>query len=190
MKTSQKILSVPFYYVRHGQTDWNLENRAMGRMDIPLNSQGINQAVAARMRLLGAGITTICHSPLLRAKMTAEIFNEILNCPLIEIEELSEFNLGPYTGRVKEQWFKDWRSGKKLEGTELYEDFIERSLVGVNKALSLPGLVLIIAHGGVYWSIKYALQIDLEKDLPNCEAVFHCPLPDEQEKWEIISVNP
>lgn len=27
----------PFYFLRHGETDWNLEHRAMGSQDIPLN---------------------------------------------------------------------------------------------------------------------------------------------------------
>lgn len=180
-----EIIQVPFYYVRHGQTDWNRDNRAMGQTDIPLNSHGINQAMSARNNLVGVGITTICYSPLSRAKMTAEIFNEVLHCNLIEMEELQEFNLGPHAGKVKEKWFHDWRSGTQLADTETYSDFIDRSLKGVNKALSLPGLVLIIAHGGVYWSIEHATQTRLEKDIPNCMPVFHSPPQNENEKWKI-----
>ena len=32
------------YIVRHGQTDWNMEGRYQGRIDIELNENGINQA--------------------------------------------------------------------------------------------------------------------------------------------------
>ena len=107
------------------------------------------------------------------------------SCGLIEIDELQEFNFGPYSGKIKEKWFQDWRSGIELPGTEPYEDFIMRCLTGINKALSLPGLILIIAHGGVYWSIELATQIRLKKSLPNCKPAFHLPPQHENGKWEI-----
>lgn len=180
-----QLQQVPFYYLRHGQTDWNVEKRVMGQNDIPLNSTGINQAVAARSLLKDAGITTICHSPLSRAKMTAEIFHEFLNCPLVEIPELKEFHLGPYTGHIKEQWFQDWRAGAELAGAEPCQDFFDRCLRGVNKSLNLPGTVLIIAHGGVYWAIEHALQVTLERNLGNCEPLFHQPPKQGSDRWTV-----
>lgn len=183
------LQQIPFYYLRHGQTDWNLENRAMGQTDIPLNSNGINQAIAARSLLIGSGITTICHSPLARAKMTAEIFNEVLDCTMVEIAELGEFDLGQYAGKLKGPWLREWRSGAELEGAESYQRFLERSLRGINLALSMPGMVLIVAHGGVYWSIEHALQITLEKSLGNCMALYHRPPKQANETWTISFIS-
>lgn len=34
----------PFYFMRHGEMDWNRSNLIMGQMDIPLNETGIRQA--------------------------------------------------------------------------------------------------------------------------------------------------
>ncbi len=182
------IKDVPFWYVRHGQTDWNLENRAMGQTDIPLNAHGEHQAVVARSCLVGEKIATICHSPLSRAKRTAEIFNEVLDCKLVEIEELREFNLGPYEGRIKGDWFQDWKTGMELPQTEFYVNFMNRALVGINKALSFSGPVLIVAHGGVYWAIEQALQVIAKEGIQNCVPVFHKPTINE--KWQIQEVFP
>lgn len=179
------IKDVPFWYVRHGQTDWNLENRAMGQTDIPLNINGEHQAFLARNHLIGENIATICHSPLLRAKRTAEIFNELLNCNLVELEELREFDLGPYEGKIKEKWFQDWRAGVEIPKTESFANFIKRALAGINKALCLPGPVLIVAHGGVYWAIEQTLQVFAEGGLQNCIPVFHEPPMNEHEKWQV-----
>ncbi|HLB52441.1 MAG: hypothetical protein A3E80_06480 [Chlamydiae bacterium RIFCSPHIGHO2_12_FULL_49_9] len=129
-----KIKPVPFYYIRHGQTDWNLENRVMGRRDIPLNEKGINQALSARNHLLGCGIKTICHSPLLRARMTAEIFNEVLQCELVSIDDLQEFDLGSSSGQIIGPWIDEWRLGEKLSGGETYDAFKERCINGINQS--------------------------------------------------------
>jgi len=184
-----KILPIPFFYIRHGETDWNVENRAMGQADIPLNSRGIEQAHQARQHLIHAGIATICHSPLIRAKTTAQILNETLKCTLVEIEELREFNLGPHSGKIKEEWFQEWRSGKELDGAELYDAFIDRCLTGINCALQMQGPVLIVAHGGVYWSVQKAIEFSLEKGLPNCIPIFHCPLQNGTGRWNVSAVT-
>lgn len=41
---TDNIPAIPFYFVRHGQTDWNSEGKLMGQNDIPLNNIGIKQA--------------------------------------------------------------------------------------------------------------------------------------------------
>ncbi len=178
-----------FYYVRHGQTDWNLENRAMGRTDIPLNATGIQQAIEARNGLIGLGITDICYSPLSRAKTTAEIFNEVLFCKMHEIEELQEFHLGPYEGKSKDSWFEEWRAGARIEGAESHAGFLSRCLRGLNKALSLPGPVLIVSHGGVYWAVERAIGLPDEGGLPNCAPVYHKPPVSSEGKWVRVPVS-
>lgn len=185
ISSQASIKEIPFWYVRHGQTDWNVEDKAMGQTDIPLNFTGEQQAHLASKHLAGEKIATICHSPLSRAKKTAEILQGVLNCNLVEIEELREFNLGSYEGQKKEKWFQDWKSGIELPGTESYRAFIHRAVIGINKALSLSGPVLIVAHGGVYWAIEHALQLNQESGIQNCVPVFHESPKNQHEKWKI-----
>ena len=35
---------VAFYFIRHGETDWNVQKKIMGQLDIPLNNRGKEQA--------------------------------------------------------------------------------------------------------------------------------------------------
>ena len=39
------------YITRHGQTDWNVQNKVMGRCDEPLNNIGISQAYDTKNNL-------------------------------------------------------------------------------------------------------------------------------------------
>ena len=69
-----------FFFVRHGQTDWNCSHRAMGQTDVPLNPTGEQEvSVAAAQRLQTCDIRMIFHSPSgTGARTTAEIIADQL----------------------------------------------------------------------------------------------------------------
>ena len=154
------LLAKPFYYLRHGETDWNREHRAQGHNDIPLNATGIAQAHAAKAPLARCAIATICASPLARARVTAEIVNQTLQRPLVVIDELKECGYGVCEGQARGDWFKAWRRGETPEGAESFEAFMARALAGLNKALSHAGPVLIVSHAGVYWAIQRYARLE------------------------------
>ena len=56
------------YLARHGQTDWNVEHKAQGRTDIPLNEVGLEQAKALGESIKNLSFDVCYASPLLRAK--------------------------------------------------------------------------------------------------------------------------
>ena len=60
------------YLVRHGQTEWNRQERFRGRIDIPLNKVGHAQAEAIAAYLNGEAIAAVYTSPLRRAVQTAQ----------------------------------------------------------------------------------------------------------------------
>ena len=63
-----------FYFVRHGQTIWNVENKICGATDIALTEFGHQQAVETGEKILKEGIQAdeILYSPLVRAADTAK----------------------------------------------------------------------------------------------------------------------
>ena len=69
------------YFVRHGQTVWNVENKICGATDIALKDMGHQQAMETGKRILEEGIQAdeILYSPLVRAADTARFCDMILN---------------------------------------------------------------------------------------------------------------
>ena len=65
------------YFVRHGQTVWNVENKICGSTDIDLTEKGHEQAVETGKKILSENIKAdiILYSPLMRARQeTAKSF--------------------------------------------------------------------------------------------------------------------
>lgn len=189
MPDTGPIRSLPlkeFYYLRHGETDWNVANRVQGHTDIPLNDKGLAQAEAASKILTAQPIATICASPLSRARKTADFTHTVLGCPLHEIEDLKEVGWGVEEGRIRGPWFEQWLTGDlEIDGAEIYQQFLDRALGGIRAALEHPGPVLIVAHGRVYESVKAALGIDDETYLPNCLPLHHIPPAEPGGAWTV-----
>ncbi len=180
----------PFYFLRHGETDWNLEHKTMGSKDIALNDRGLSQGLIAGELLKNEPIGTIVSSPLLRCRKTANILHQHLKAPVIEITELQEACWGEKEGQLKGNglWINAWREGNEIKNAEKYTDFVGRVTLGLEKALQYQGSVLIVSHGGVYWVVQEILGLPMI-DLGNCEPVFHRPPPHPSYPWDIYSLS-
>jgi broad specificity phosphatase PhoE len=178
----------PFYYLRHGETDWNRERRAQGQTDVLLNERGLAQARAAKALLARCDVAAICSSPLRRAHDTVLILNEDLRLPVVLIDDLKEANWGVFEGTVKGDWFVAWEQGTTPDGAESYEAFLARALRGINAALERAGPVLIVAHGGIYWAIERHARIEREEAIPNCVPIRHDPPTADHLRWRATIV--
>ena len=87
------------YVIRHGQTNWNVEEIIQGKKDIELNEVGIRQAYEVKEKLNMLNIDLIMCSPLKRTKKTAEIINQDKNLNIIYKKELIERDLGDFEGK-------------------------------------------------------------------------------------------
>ena len=87
-----------FYFARHGQTVWNVENKICGATDIELTELGHQQAteLGKKIKEEGVKIDEILYSPLVRAKETARHISEMTGIPMREEMRLKEQNFGKY----------------------------------------------------------------------------------------------
>lgn len=113
------------YFVRHGQSKWNVENKICGSTDIPLTDYGREQARQTAQAFLDQNIYAekILYSPLSRAKETALIISNIISIPAIEEPLLIEQNFGIYEGqprdslefkKAKEQFVNNYQTGESM----------------------------------------------------------------------------
>jgi broad specificity phosphatase PhoE len=176
----------PFYFIRHGQTDWNKERKAMGQTDIPLNQTGLEQAAFAAESLRTIEFDIIVSSPLSRALQTAEIIAEKKNKPILIFDEFKEGSWGVFEGKNTgcEIFLQHWMSGNEIEGAEHRADFLNRVRQGLVKALSGPEIVLIVSHGGVYGAIQETLGLPL-CDLENCTPMLCNPMGQSVDGWDV-----
>ena len=155
---------VTLYFVRHGETDWNLAQRYQGQRDIPLNATGRAQAARNGRALalsLGheAGALDYVASPLVRARETMEIMRrEIGFSPdgYRTDDRLREIDYGHWEGELWEELpVKDPQGfaareadkwGWQPRGGESYRALSERVAAWLGE---VERDVVVAAHGGV-----------------------------------------
>jgi broad specificity phosphatase PhoE len=86
------------WLVRHGQTDWNLEGRFQGQLDVPLNDIGMDQVRVFAENLGDRAFCALYSSDLLRARQTAEIISGHVNLPIKFDRRLREISQGQVEG--------------------------------------------------------------------------------------------
>lgn len=187
MHAHPRISPNRFIYVRHGQTQWNLENRTQGSADIPLNALGRAQATQSALRLKESGrtISKIYCSPLVRAQETARIIAASLGLQVITFEAFREASFGEQEGKDKGAWLNDWRQGTTPLGAESYKSLLQRVAVGLNTALNGTHDVLIVAHLAVYWAVEEAIGHTHGPETANGLPLLHTPPVVASGSWTI-----
>ncbi len=149
---------VPFWFLRHGETDWNAQGLSQGTTDIPLNKVGVEQARRAALTFAaGIEVTTIVASPLVRARVTAEATASALKLPFSIDEGLREVEFGEQEGLPMGDWYDSWIEGSYTpKGAESFAQLYERAVAAVNRATALPGPVLVVAHGALFRALRLA----------------------------------
>ncbi len=165
------------YYVRHGETDWNVAGRLQGRRDIPLNARGRAQAthcggllrdLFARERRDPADLAYVS-SPLSRATETMALMRAAMGLAPDDFEstgQLAELAFGDWEGAtIAQLHIKDPQRIAQREhdkwhfvppGGESYEMVSRRMRAWYD---SLTGDTVAAAHGGTARGLMASLGI-------------------------------
>ena len=173
-----------FWFLRHGETDWNARNLAQGAVDIALNETGLQQARIAAPKLRNRGITTILCSDLQRARVTAEIVSAELGLPIEIDPTLREVAFGVKEGELMAEWFSEWVAGTLTpDGAESFKALRARASEAINRALARPAPVLIVAHGGLFRAVRAEMGLEPNFRTPNATPLFCQP---GRPTWSLI----
>jgi len=186
----------PFYFLRHGQTDWNVEGRLQGHTDIPLNATGVEQARLAAEVLKRHPITRIISSPLVRALKTAAIAAEGIRLPVHVDSNLMERPFGSLEGRLREEILAahnlptNASVSPLLPGdAEHWPQTVARARASIGHWLdSFPeDTLLFVSHGAFFRALHEALT-GTHEEAENATPYLYTPTP--AGAWQLNRVRP
>ncbi|MBM3940990.1 MAG: histidine phosphatase family protein [SAR202 cluster bacterium] len=159
-----------WYLVRHGQTDWNTQDRVQGHTDVPLNAAGRAQAERVGDRLAGVPLNIVYTGDLARAAESARIIvaKHPAGLDARRDTRLRELSYGRYEGLR----FADIRGDDAISARDAHEDMDAAPPGGesLRQLLDRAGAfaermrlehrehhVLIVSHGGTIRALAVKL---------------------------------
>ena len=154
------------YFVRHGETEWNVKKKIQGKTDIPLNENGRKQAKELAEKLVAEQLPAVrvYTSPQLRATETAQAVADALGLACEELDDLREMDLGEWEGLnwdiIKSEYgekYYYWNTHRRYvrtPGGECYNDVLERTLNALSYILEKETEdVLVVTHSAILMSL-------------------------------------
>ena len=175
-----------FYFARHGETDWNREQRYQGSKDIPLNRKGQMQAdangVLLREMLERDGVDPASlnwfASPLSRASETMDRMRAAFDVelpPVIHDKRLIEISFGAFEGRLHAEIAREQTALAPGEREESYwhfrpqdgENYDDVAVRLLDFARELTHHAVVVAHGGVLRVLWHLVEGTSRKEVMN-----------------------
>lgn len=179
---------------RHGQSEWNLENRFTGFRDVKLTPAGEREAQVGGQKLKASGIKPdkVFASTLERAWRTAEIILEAAgyDMRLNKYDDLRERDYGDLTGLNKsetaqkygEEQVHIWRRSYDVAppGGESLKDVVDRIQPFYQQhivpLLDQDQTVMIAAHGNSLRALLIVLGLYTPDTIQNAEIPTGAPM--------------
>ncbi|QOY37860.1 histidine phosphatase family protein [Anaerobacillus isosaccharinicus] len=151
------------YFTRHGETQWNIEQRLQGWKNSELTEEGVRNAQLLGERLYQTNFRTIYSSSSERALKTAKIICSDRDIPIHIVDNLKEISFGEWEGKtqveIEESYEKEYSNFWAMpheynhvpHNAESLPDFklrVEKAIKGIIETNS-NGNILIVTHGVV-----------------------------------------
>ena len=180
--------------IRHGQSQWNLEDRFTGLKDVPLTARGEAEALAGGAKIKASGLfpTKVFTSTLERAWRTAELALQgaALDLPIIRAIELCERDYGDLVGLNKTETIAKygtdqvhiWRRSydEPPPGGESLADVVARVRPyyeeQIKPQIDAGETVLIAAHGNSLRALLIVLELYTPDTIQSAEIPNGAPL--------------
>lgn len=174
-----KKMTAMWAFIRHGQTDWNLQNRLQGQADIPLNATGRKELAQTADFLADHGPwDAVAASPLQRAVASAEIIAARLNLQPVSIEPgLLEKDYGAFEGQDLSGLDAAAKTQLIASVGEPNEQVATRAITAINALLiKNPGKkLLLVSHGSLIRITLSKLLNTAHPRVANGEVLFFDP---------------
>ena len=154
-----------FYFVRHGETEWNVKDIRQGWSQNPLNANGVRQIKDATDGISKLPIAYFYCSDLLRARQSADIINKALKLEIIYDERLREISSGDWHGKIRseqtEEEIEDFNKDRRKYNAETWQDVFDRakSFMAEMTEKQRDG-VLVVSHGGLINMMRYCAKCE------------------------------
>lgn len=150
------------YFVRHGETEWNIRGIFQGRSNSNLTEEGVEQAVKLGDKIRNIDFTKIYASPLGRAMDTARYIMGDVKKEILPIEEFQEIAMGKVEGIEKDKFVEKypkeytdfWNFSEDYDPSvysgESFQELFARIESGLKKIIAenkKGGKILIVTHG-------------------------------------------
>lgn len=193
-----------FYFLRHGETEWNAAGRLCGRTDVPLSEVGRGQARILARRLQAVKVDALYSSPLARALETARIVGAAIGHEPATDPRLMELNYGAWEGKtyaesrlstpeIYSAWEADPASVAPPEG-ESGEQLVERVtpfLAAVARRHQAGNVVVVCHRTLCRLTACHIMGIPLaeyRKRIPMDNAALNI-FETREGKWQVVSLN-
>ncbi len=206
-QTSQALTLCVF---RHGQTQWNVDRRFQGHIDIPLNEVGQQQAQALADQCQSLAddfpISHIYSSDLKRASHTAQAVADVFDIPVTTTPDLREARMGQVEGLTRDEsielmgqrfidlWLGDpghpEAKDLRFKDGESRAEVVERACALINtwKEKHAGETIAMSSHGGVVRHVLGTLLPDQQSAfsrIPNA-TLFVIRWHPEQQSWSLL----